>query len=304
MQKGWIKLHRKIQDHWIYQEKRQFSRYEAWLDLIMMANHKDNKTLIDGELITIKKGSFITSKRELGRRWDWSNSKVDKFLELLKSDDMIDYKSDTKKTVITIGKYDTYHDSEKEKRHENETETNQKHIENETETNKQECKEFKALKEFKDLTTTSTTAAMMIDSEYAEVRRTFEANLCLLSPIQDQSLEAWFKDFNRNKGIIYEAIKIAADRNRKNFGFVEYLFKEWANNKLTTVEQIQSHERNKFNNQKQQPRWGRPAKEEKIPEWFNNQNKQTQPVAPTSTDPDIELERQRLIAELRGEQIG
>lgn len=298
MQKGWVKLHRKIQDHWIYQEKRQFSRYEAWLDLIMMANHKDNKTLVDGELITIEKGSFITSKRELGRRWEWSNSKVDKFLELLKSDEMIVYKSDTKKTVITIGKYEVYHDSEKERRHENETETNQKHIENESETNKQECKEFKALEELKELsTTTSTTVAL--DQRYGGVVQTFEANLCMLSPMQRESLGMWFDDFNQQPEIIYLAIKIAADRNKKNFGFVEYLLKEWSNHKLTTVEQIESHERNGLDRQRKQARpYARiGAKVERIPEWFNQQQNHQQEAEP-KVNPDIEAKRKELEAKL------
>lgn len=291
MQKGWVKLHRKIQDHWIYQEKRQFSRYEAWLDLIMMANHKDNKTLVDGELITIEKGSFITSKRELGRRWDWSNSKVDKFLELLNSDEMIVYKSDTKKTVVTIAKYEVYHDSEKEKRNENETEANQKLIENETETNKQECKELKALEELKELsTTTATTAAPKIENGFGNLIRTFEENLCMLSPIQIESLGHWFDDFNQNSEVFTTAIKIAADRNRKNFGFVEYLLKEWSHHKLTTVEQIESHERNKFNQQKQN-RWsGKPTRVERVPEWFN---KDKQPEVEQQEIPDKELEEER-----------
>lgn len=68
---GWIKLHRKIQDHWIYQEKRKFSRYEAWLDLLMLANHKDNKVLLGNELLLVEKGSFITSELKLMERWSW-----------------------------------------------------------------------------------------------------------------------------------------------------------------------------------------------------------------------------------------
>lgn len=128
---GWVKLHRKIQDHWLYQEERQFSRYEAWLDLIMMANHKDNKTLIDGSLKTVKKGQLITSIRKLCDKWNWSNTKVKNFLNLLQDDEMIDVKSDTKKTVITIVNYTTYHNIDNEKttqeRHESDTEATQKH---------------------------------------------------------------------------------------------------------------------------------------------------------------------------------
>jgi hypothetical protein len=109
---GWIKLHRKIQDHWIYQEKRKFSRYEAWLDMMMMANHKDNKFLLGNELVEVKKGQFITSEIKLMGRWDWGKNKLRLFFDLLVKDGMIIKKSDRKRTTITICNYSIYHDSE------------------------------------------------------------------------------------------------------------------------------------------------------------------------------------------------
>ncbi|CAI6265614.1 MULTISPECIES: Replication protein O [Bacillus subtilis group] len=128
---GWIKLHRSVQDHWIYQEKRKFSKYEAWLDLLMMASHKDNKFVLGNELYEVKRGQFISSIRKLGERWSWSNTKVTQFLDLLRKDEMIDFKKDTKKTLITIVNYGVYHDSEEEKKtvieHENDTKATQKH---------------------------------------------------------------------------------------------------------------------------------------------------------------------------------
>ncbi|MCZ4248165.1 Replication protein O [Bacillus subtilis] len=113
---GWIKLHRKIQDHWIYQEKRKFSRYEAWLDLLMLANHKDNKVLLGNELLLVEKGSFITSELKLMERWSWGKGKLRSFLEMLESDGMIIRKTDRKKTTITICNYSVYHDSEETNR--------------------------------------------------------------------------------------------------------------------------------------------------------------------------------------------
>jgi len=123
--------------------------------------------------------------------------------------------------------------------------------------------------------------------------------LCKLSPIQDQSLEAWFEDFNRDKGIIFEAVKIAADRNRKNFGMVELLFREWANNNLTNVEQIQSYERNKYDKQRQQtrPYVRTGAKVERVPEWLNHQQKQQQQVEPNENN-ITEADREKLLAKL------
>lgn len=101
------------------------------MDLIMMANHKDNKTLFENELVTINKGQFVTSIRMLCIKWDWSNTKVKNFLKMLNNDGMITHKSDTKKTVITVVEYSTYHDDTvaetSQKRYESITETFQKH---------------------------------------------------------------------------------------------------------------------------------------------------------------------------------
>src|SRR5690606_32534716 len=99
--------------------------------MLMMANHKENKFLLGNELVEVERGQFITSIRKLGERWNWSNTKVSQFLDLLKSDEMIDFKKDTKKTVITIGNYGVYHDGENTKKtqneHEKDTERTQKH---------------------------------------------------------------------------------------------------------------------------------------------------------------------------------
>lgn len=131
MSKGWIKLHRDIQDHWLYGEKRTFSKYEAWLDLVMRANHRPNKIVLGNELIEVETGQLITSLRKLGEQWSWSNTKVNHFLTLLSNDGMITYKKDTKKTLITIVKYELYSGNETKKRthkeHENDTEETQKH---------------------------------------------------------------------------------------------------------------------------------------------------------------------------------
>lgn len=146
---GFIMLHRSIQQHWIYDEKRKFSKYEAWLDMLMLANHSNNKFLLGNELIELEPGQFVTSIRKLGERWDWSNTKVTQFLDLLKSDEMIAYKKDTKKTVVTIEKYRFYQGKEEEektpKEHEKDTETTQKHTNN----NVNKVKKEKKVKEIK-----------------------------------------------------------------------------------------------------------------------------------------------------------
>jgi DNA-binding transcriptional MocR family regulator len=131
---GWISLHRQLKEHWLWQDNRPFDRRSAWIDLLLSANHKDAKVPLGNELIEVERGSFITSIRQLCDKWKWSNTKVIAFLELLENDGMILYKSDKKKTVITIVKYSDYQDlndtKTTNKRHTNDTQTTQKHTNN------------------------------------------------------------------------------------------------------------------------------------------------------------------------------
>lgn len=138
MVEGWLKLYRSIQNHWLWEDK-PFSRGQAFIDLLLMANHKDNKILFNGELIEIKRGSRITSLRQLSDAWGWSTTKVKKFLELLEKENMITVKSDNKKTLVTIENYGIYQDvgnaEETQEKQQNNTEVTQKK-------NKQNSKEI------------------------------------------------------------------------------------------------------------------------------------------------------------------
>ena len=131
---GFIKLYRQLQKNWLWQEKRTFSKAEAWIDILLMVNHSDNKVPAGNELILVKKGSRMTSVRKLCEGWNWSNTKVINFLNLLQNDGMITYKSDTKKTVISVVNWDLYqciNDTKtKQKRHASDTETTREHTNN------------------------------------------------------------------------------------------------------------------------------------------------------------------------------
>lgn len=109
--KGWIKLHRQIQEHWIWEEK-PFDRKSAWIDLILSANHQDKKILFNGSVITISKGSFLTSIRKLAEKWGWSRNKTYAFLETLENEQMINKSSNGMGTLLTIVKYSDFQHSQ------------------------------------------------------------------------------------------------------------------------------------------------------------------------------------------------
>ena len=110
MAEGWIKIYRNIQEHWLW-NCEPFSRGQAWIDLLLMANHKENKIMINGNLIVIKTGERVTSIRKLSESWKWSTCKVKHFLKQLESDKMIECLSDTSKTVIKIVNYEKYQEN-------------------------------------------------------------------------------------------------------------------------------------------------------------------------------------------------
>ncbi len=105
--KGFIALYRSVQDHFIWSDK-PFARGQAWIDLLLTVNHRDEKTYIDGVLTEVKRGEKITSLRKLGENWGWSIGKVKRFLEELENEGMIKFECDTKKTVLTVENYGFY----------------------------------------------------------------------------------------------------------------------------------------------------------------------------------------------------
>lgn len=112
---GWISIHRKIQDNIIWNDK-PFSRGQAWIDLIMLANHEDKKIIFNGSTVEIKRGEKITSLRKLSERWGWSRGKTKKFLNLLKDENMIVFKTDHQKTMYKIVNYNVYQNEDLDKR--------------------------------------------------------------------------------------------------------------------------------------------------------------------------------------------
>lgn len=111
---GWVKLHRSIQSHWIWDDP---VKLKWWLDLILMANHQANKILINGKLVTIGVGERHTSEEKLASRWNVSRNTVRKFMNLLQKDDMISVKKSRQNgTTYKVLNYSVYQGFSEEKK--------------------------------------------------------------------------------------------------------------------------------------------------------------------------------------------
>lgn len=146
---GWIKIHRSICEHWLYNEKRVYSKLEAWYDLIMNVNFYDSKVMIKGKLYEVKRGQSIMSLESWGKRWQWDKSKVRRFFSMLQKDSMIVLKSDTITTQLTICNYDSYQGEGNT----SETRTKRKRNTDDTIIRKKEYKEEIYIPEFSEFLT-------------------------------------------------------------------------------------------------------------------------------------------------------
>ncbi|MGI2329683.1 DnaD domain protein [Planococcus sp. YIM B11945] len=315
---GWIKMHRRITDHEIWNDVTTFRLFTL---LMLKASHKDG---IKIRGIEINRGQYLRSYSKLAEDLEYkegrgykkvAKSTILRSVKKLVDEGMVSVRETEHGTVFTVCKYHEYQgfDGDSETTNETDNEPLTERTQNEDATKTQQEQELKNLSTKEPLSTTSTTTsttrpAAVPENGFAKALQTFEANLCRLSPLQIESLGKWFDDFNESYEIIEEAIKIAADRNKKNYGFVEYLFKEWADNKLMTIEQVQSHERNKFNKpviqqspSNYQPRSNYrngPMREEKLPEWFNKPEEEQASQPAQKSTYNIEAEKQKLLDKL------
>lgn len=107
MAQGWISIHRQLQKHWIWKDK-PFSKGQAWIDLIMLANYEDKKIPYKGEVITCERGTVNLSISVLAERWGWGREKTRNFLRLLEADKMVTVNATRHRTTITIENYIFY----------------------------------------------------------------------------------------------------------------------------------------------------------------------------------------------------
>ena len=104
---GWIKLDRKILDSGIWKGER-FTKGQAWVDLLLLANHKDSKEIYRGSLKTFKKGCVYRSKDWLSKRWGWTWRTTDRFLKMLERDNMVTVNCTKHDTTITLVNWESY----------------------------------------------------------------------------------------------------------------------------------------------------------------------------------------------------
>ena len=141
---GWIKLHRKIRDNFLWGAEK-FTKAQAWVDLLLEVNHKSGKVMIGNEIFELEPGETITSLRKLSARWGWSTTKTKDFLQLLEEEGMIEFETTTKMTRLKVLSYQQY---QREKHKENNA--NKTQIKNKSKSNQNQKSTNKNVKNEKN----------------------------------------------------------------------------------------------------------------------------------------------------------
>lgn len=136
---GWIKLHRKISENGLWQCE-QFTRGQAWVDLLLLASYQDSFFYIRGIKVNVERGQLAWGEVRLSERWQWSRTKLRKFLNDMEKEQQIIQQKGNVIQIITIVNYEDYQQKERQTGQQKDSRsTAEKHI--------QEDKEDKELKE-------------------------------------------------------------------------------------------------------------------------------------------------------------
>ena len=108
---GWIKLHRKILENPISKKP-----YYAWLWILILlkCNHKENEFIFNNKLIKVKRGEFITGRKQLSAESGISEGTVEKILNYFEKTKQIEQQKTNKFRLIKVIKYEEYQEKEQQ----------------------------------------------------------------------------------------------------------------------------------------------------------------------------------------------
>ncbi|HAA2919149.1 TPA_asm: DNA replication protein DnaD, partial [Listeria monocytogenes] len=285
MSSGWIKIYRSLQEHWIWENEKYL---KWWLDLLLLANHQDRDILINGELITIKRGQKHTSELWLSNRWNADRKQVRKFLELLKKNDMITItKSRQKGTTYEISNYNDFQGISEEIRTTKGTtidtteDTTKEHQMVQRKGHKQELKNLRIKELKKDINNNS-------DLNFKDF---WEQNgFGMMLPVELEKLLAWVDDFAGNREIVMKALEVTSEQgaNKRNYAYVNKILKNWESRGFKTIADVDAAEKQRQIELEQKynkptyNKYNKPVKEEVLPDWFDKDQKQTKQETSTT----------------------
>jgi len=136
---GWLPVLRKNFNHKFWKQKRVFSLFEAWIDILQSARYNETpgEVLIGYQTLTCHQGECLYSLDTWAARWNWNKSRVRRFFKLLQKENLVRIKSEQITTRLTVVEYPTSNNL----RHSNDTQVTRKRHANDTQTTPTEERE-------------------------------------------------------------------------------------------------------------------------------------------------------------------
>lgn len=114
---GWIKVHRALAEHHVASDPHSLS---VWMHMLLLANHREVKRQINGRVIVVMPGQLITSRKSLAEKTGVNESKVERVLKMLQSEQLIEQRGSSKFRVISIVNWQKYQfDEQQDEQQEN-----------------------------------------------------------------------------------------------------------------------------------------------------------------------------------------
>lgn len=290
---GWISIDRSIQNHWLFKEKRTFSKFEAWIYLLMEANHSKAKVPIGNQIVTVERGQRLTSILTLSDLFNWSRFKVKTFLDLLESDGMLEVKTTSKYTLITFVNYDFYQSEQGRNQHQNDIKpTSKQHQSNINPTSKQHQTNTNN-NDNKD----NNEKNVNNEKKKAAAFDFFQDNgFGFITPYNLDDLNYYLDSFeNDSDEIVTASLKIAKDRNKVTWGYAKSILNTWLNANLKSIEQVRAFEKQQIESKKQTYKPHVKQSKEKMPKWLTDGTRETKTA---EVDENLEKDREAFIKRL------
>lgn len=109
MNRGWIKLHRKIEDSFLFSNSKAML---LWIFLLISANHAEKEFLFNGKKMICKRGQILTGRDSISSKIKINRSSVDRLLKVFESEHLIEQHKTNRFRLITVINYDLYQSSE------------------------------------------------------------------------------------------------------------------------------------------------------------------------------------------------
>lgn len=105
--RGVFAVDRGVFDHPIFADE-PFTEREAWVWLVGQCAWEPKRVRVGGAMIELARGQCAYSLRFMATKWKWSEPRVRRFLNRLKTDAMVSVSTTQKVTHITVCNYDKY----------------------------------------------------------------------------------------------------------------------------------------------------------------------------------------------------